>query len=133
MMYYPEQSEDEIAGDVQDDNLDLLLERHMREMKRVYNYIRGKKKRNEMEICILNLFQKFYDQAGFAHMYISEINYNELKEQCISQRRVYHGSYNYHNIIFSEQQIITTNFDKADIGIQIVDLYDFLRKILETD
>lgn len=123
--------EEEQSEEGQDDNLEVLIERHMREMKRVYNYIRGKKKRNEMEICILNLFQKFYDQAGFAHMYISEINYNNLCEQCREQRRVYHGSYNYHNILFGEQQIITTNFDKADVGVQIVDLYDFLRKIME--
>jgi CotS family spore coat protein len=131
IMFYPKQEEDEMAGEFQDNNLDVLLERHMREMKRVYNYIRSKKKRNEMEICILNLFQKFYDQAGFAHMYISEINYDDLKKQCIEQRRVCHGSYNYHNIIFDEQHIVTTNFEKADIGIQIVDLYDFLRKIME--
>lgn len=130
IMRYPKDGE-ELSEESRDDNLEVLLERHMREMKRVYNYIRGKKKRNEMEICILNLFQKFYDQAGFAHMYISEINYNDLCEQCKEQRRVYHGSYNYHNILFGEPQIITTNFDKADIGVQIVDLYDFLRKIME--
>ena len=130
MMRCPETG-DELPEDVQEDNLQVLLERHMREMKRVYNYIRGKKKRNEMEICILNLFQKFYDQAGFAHMYISEINYSELCRQCINEKRVFHGSYNYHNIIFYEQQIVTTNFERADIGIQIVDLYDFLRKIME--
>ena len=59
MMHYPDEEDGDIAEGVQGDNLDLLLERHMREMKRVYNYIRGKKKRNEMEICILNLFQKF--------------------------------------------------------------------------
>lgn len=129
VMHYP--AEAEIEEDLQDDNLEILLERHMREMKRVYNYIRGKKKRNEMEICILNLFQKFYDQAGFAHMYISEINYESLRNQCMEERRVFHGSYNYHNILFGEQQIATTNFEKADIGIQIVDLYDFLRKIME--
>lgn len=129
MMHYP--AEADLEEDLQEDNLQILLERHMREMKRVYNYIRGKKKRNEMEICILNLFQKFYDQAGFAHMYISEINYENLRSQCVEQRRVFHGSYNYHNILFGEQQIATTNFEKADIGIQIVDLYDFLRKIME--
>ncbi len=84
-----------------------------------------------MEICILNLFQKFYDQAGFANMYISEIDYHSLFAQCIRERRVYHGSYNYHNIIFQENQVITTNFDRADMGIQIVDLYDFMRKIME--
>lgn len=129
IMCYPKEAD--LSEDLQEDNLEILLERHMREMKRVYNYIRSKKKRNEMEICILNLFQKFYDQAGFAKMYISEINYNDLREQCGKERRVYHGSYNYHNILFGEQQIITTNFEKADIGVQIVDLYDFLRKIME--
>ena len=129
-MCFPKESE-VLPEEEPDDNLEVLLERHMREMKRVYNYIRGKKKRNEMEICILNLFQKFYDQAGFAHMYISEINYNDLRKRCFEERRVFHGSYNYHNILFGEHQIITTNFEKADIGIQIVDLYDFLRKIME--
>ena len=104
--------EDEITSDK---DLQVLLERHMREMKRVYNYIRGKKKRNEMEICILNLFQKFYDQAGFANMYIDEIDYHSLFSQCIRERRVYHGSYNYHNIIFQEKQIITTNFEEGQI------------------
>lgn len=123
--------ENTVSEEEQDDNLEILLERHMREMKRVYNYIRGKKKRNEMEICILNLFQRFYDQAGFAHMYIAEINYKELRERCRQQKRVYHGSYNYHNILFGEQHIITTNFEKSGIGVQIVDLYDFLRKIME--
>lgn len=129
IMFYS--GESSVSEEEQDDDLEILLERHMREMKRVYNYIRGKKKRNEMEICILNLFQRFYDQAGFAHMYIAEINYKELREQCRQQKRVYHGSYNYHNILFGEQDIITTNFEKSGIGVQIVDLYDFLRKIME--
>lgn len=131
MMHYPAGEEEVEPEELQEDNLEVLIERHTREMKRVYNYIRSKKKRNEMEICILNLFQKFYDQAGFAHMYISEINYEGLREQCLEQRRVYHGSYNYHNIIFGEQRIVTTNFERAGIGVQIVDLYDFLRKIME--
>ena len=133
LMRCPERGSEELWEDeaVSEKDLEILLERHMREMKRVYNYIRGKKKRNEMEICILNLFQKFYDQAGFANMYISEIDYHSLFAQCIRERRVYHGSYNYHNIIFQENQVITTNFDRADMGIQIVDLYDFMRKIME--
>lgn len=133
MMHCPENGTDEIWEEeiTAEKDLEVLLVRHMREMKRVYNYVRSKKKRNEMEICILNLFQKFYDQAGFANMYISEIDYQSLLCQCMKEKRVYHGSYNYHNIIFQEKQIITTNFDKADTGIQIVDLYDFLRKIME--
>jgi len=133
MMLCPETDMGGLAekGIASDKDLQVLLERHMREMKRVYNYIRGKKKKNDMEICILKLFQKFYDQAGFANMYLSEIGYPALYRSCREQGRVYHGSYNYHNILFQEKQIITTNFDKADAGIQIVDFYDFLRKIME--
>ena len=132
-MICPENSTDEWCDEeiTSEKDLQILLERHTREMKRVYNYIRSKKKKNEMEICILNLFQRFYDQAGFANVYISEIDYHSLLSECIHKRKVYHGSYNYHNILFQERQIVTTNFDKADVGIQIVDFYDFLRKILE--
>lgn len=124
---------DEIEGEAAavERDLQILLERHTREMKRVYNYIRSKKRKNEMEICILNLFQRFYDQAGFANVYLSEIDYHSLLAEAAEEKRVYHGSYTYHNILFREGQIITTNFDKADVGIQIVDFYDFLRKILE--
>lgn len=105
--------------------------RHMREMKRVYNYIRTKKQRNEMELCILNLFPQYYEQAGEAIAVLENEQYQELQHKCIDEGRVYHGSYNYHNIIFTEHGIATVNFEKAEYGLQIMDLYSFLRKVLE--
>ena len=42
-----------------------------------------------------------------------------------------HGSYNYHNIIFSNGNTAVTNFDKYKNECQISDLYQFMRKILE--
>ena len=107
------------------------MERHIREMKRVYNYIRNKKQRNEMELCILQLFPEFYEQAGSVQEYFSKIDCDSLWQNCIHQGRVYHGNYNYHNVLFQEKQIVTTNFEGAGLGIQITDLYDFLRKIME--
>lgn len=108
-----------------------VLERHSREMKRVYNYIRSKRKKNEMEICILNQFKKYYEQAREAEGCLKEIGIEELQEQCVRQRKVCHGSYNYHNILFGEKELVTTNFENASVGIQVMDLYDFLRKIME--
>jgi Ser/Thr protein kinase RdoA (MazF antagonist) len=49
----------------------------------------------------------------------------------VQQGRVCHGSYTYHNLLFYGSRTITTNFDKAEVGIQIRDLYDFLRKVME--
>ena len=123
--------EDENAWTPEGESITATMERHVREMKRVYNYIRSKKKRNEMEICILKLFSGFYEQASSVQEHLSRIDYDRLQKDCIAQGRVFHGNYNYHNILFQEQQIITTNFEGAGLGIQIIDLYDFLRKIME--
>lgn len=114
-----------------DKNISEIIERHIREMKRVHNYIRNKRKRNEMEICILKLYPEFYEQASCVQNYFSEVDCIELQKKCITERRVYHGNYNYHNILFQEQQLVTTNFEGASMGVQIIDLYDFLRKIME--
>lgn len=108
-----------------------LFMRRSREMRRVYNYIRHKKKKNEMEICILNLFPEFSDQAGEAEEELKCIDYKTLLGSQLEEGKIFHGSYNYHNILFDGQQIITTNFEKSAFGIQIMDLYGFLRKFLE--
>lgn len=42
-----------------------------------------------------------------------------------------HGSYSYHNVLFVGKDLAVTNFDRAEIGIQVRDLYDFLRKVME--
>lgn len=115
----------------QKESLKTEMDRHNKELKRVRSYIRGKKQKNEMEICLLNSFDIFYQQACMALTILQESGYEDLWERTLEQRRVCHGSYTYHNVLFAEQGIVTTNFDKAEIGIQIRDLYDFLRKVME--
>ncbi len=108
-----------------------LFLRHNREIKKVYSYIRTKRQKNEMEICILNSYQNFFEQGKRAEEFLKESGYDKLFNNTITEGRVKHGSYNYHNIILSGDHVITTNFEKADIGFQITDLYDFIRKVME--
>jgi len=105
--------------------------RHNREMKKAYNYIREKRQKNEMEICLLNSYQDFATQGNLAEEFLKESGYDRLCQVTIDEGRVLHGSYNYHNIMLSGNQVITTNFEKADVGLQIIDLYGFLRKAME--
>ena len=84
-----------------------------------------------MEICLLNCFEPFYQQACMAQRLLQDSEYDRLWMETVEQGRVCHGSYNYHNILLADKKIITTNFDRAEIGIQIRDLYDFLRKVME--
>lgn len=116
---------------IQKESIQQEMERHNKEMKRVRSYIRGKKQKNEMEICLLEAFDIFYGQACLAQSLLQECGYEALWQKTLAKGLVRHGSYTYHNVLFMEKDIATTNFDKAEIGIQIRDLYDLLRKTME--
>jgi CotS family spore coat protein len=112
-------------------NLIKVFEKHNRELKRVRSYIREKKQKNEFEICILNSFNEFYEQAEGAISLLREINYTQMTESAKRQGSVFHGGYTYHNVLLNKESIATTNFEKSAVGIQILDLYYFLRKSME--
>lgn len=107
------------------------MEKHTRELKRVQSYLKERRKRNEFEICFLSCYEEFYGQAVKAFHMLEGISYQSLVDQAIEQKKMCHGSYNYHNILFVKDGIATTNFNKVHLGIQIYDFYEFLRKIME--
>lgn len=112
-------------------NLLEVFEKHNRELKRVRGYIRDKKQKNEFEVCILNSFDEFYCQAEEATKMLKESTYVKQLEEHKQNKTTCHGNYTYHNVIFTKTGIASTNFDKAEIGIQVLDLYFFLRKAME--
>lgn len=116
---------------VQKEGIKEEMGRHNKELKRVRSYIRAKKQKNEMEICLLDSFDIFYGQACLAQTLLQESGCESLWERTLQEGRICHGSYNYHNLLLGQEEIATTNFDKAEIGIQVRDLYDFLRKVME--
>ena len=126
-------SEEDIQPPVKTNKLDIetLFMRHNKEIKKVHGYIREKRQKNEMEICLLNSYKNFSEQGIMAEEFLKESGYNCLCRESVKQGRVLHGSYNYHNIMLAGEQVITTNFEKADIGLQVIDLYGFIRKVME--
>lgn len=112
-------------------NLFQLLEKHNRELKRVRSYIRDKKVKNEFELCFSNLYDNFYEQGCMAIDILKQSSYDIMLEKANSLSQICHGNYTYHNVIFLQDGVATTNFDKASIGVQISDLYHFLRKAME--
>ena len=117
--------------------------------------------KNEFEILYLNFYEEFYEQGLEATELLRCSAYNKVLEDSVRQKIVCHGNYTYHNIIMlsnkkeavtktyippgwinqqplsvaavsSESNMIaTTNFDKSHIGLQITDLYQFIRKAME--
>jgi Ser/Thr protein kinase RdoA (MazF antagonist) len=151
-----EQLEHNIAPDLME-----TFEKRNRELKRVKAYIREKRQKNAFEMSYLNYYESFYEQGLSAAKYLSTSAYARLVEEAVKERRVCHGNYTYHNIIVlrnkaeimskvyvppgwinrqpltvaelgsAESSLATTNFEKSYIGLQIFDLYQFIRKVME--
>lgn len=102
-----------------------------REMKKAWNFIRGRRRKNEFESCFLNHFSLFFEQAQEAERNLSQSAYGEMYETAREQGLICHGDYNQHQILNTRKGMATTNFKKCRYDVQTGDLYQFLRKILE--
>lgn len=113
---------------VQDDTLLLENEKHTRELRKVRNYVYGRKKKNDFERKFMQSYEMFYQEAE----QVLKLQRHELKEP--GTEEVYgicHGDYNQHNVIFNRQGIVVINFEKATYDVQAGDLGNFMRKIME--
>lgn len=108
-----------------------VFEKHNRELKRVKTYIIDKKQRNEFEVRFLSVYDRFFHQAMDAFDILKEMSFQQIRLMAETRGTIVHGSYTYHNILLTANGIATTNFEKADVGVQVFDLYYFLRKVME--
>ncbi len=133
-----------------EENLHKIFDKRIRELRRVRSYIRGRRKKHEFELCFLDCYDNLFKQAIRASKLLKESQYSSLLEHAIANGHVCHGNYTYHNLKIIDKkskkqdyrtskknyrtfdkEVITTNFDKAIIGVQIQDLYHLIRKTME--
>lgn len=105
--------------------------RHNREMKKVRTFIRDRVGKGDFELAFLKHFDAMYTQADHALEELKASNYEELYNESIKSCKIIHGDYNYHNVLMTYSGMATTNFEHAQMNLQIVDLYYFLRKVME--
>lgn len=130
-------------------NLVEMFEKRTRELKRVKTYIRERKQKNSFEVTYLSVCEAFYQDALQATTLLQESSYEDLLSTASKEGSVCHGNYTYHNVLVlnqslanealchaaeikgCERMVATTNFEKASIGLQVTDLYQFMRKTME--
>ncbi len=105
--------------------------RHNREMKKVRNYIRKRVSKGNFEFLYLENFEKMFCLAEKITEKLKGFECAELYEKSIEQKTLVHGDYNYHNILFTAEGAVVTNFEHVRIDVQVHDLYYFMRKVLE--
>jgi len=107
------------------------FERRNRELKKVRSYIRGRQQKGSFELCFLDSFSLFFEQALESAECLSQSEYPLLYQKSLEKGLLCHGEYNQHNILIFREEIATTNFNRCKYDVQTGDLYQFLRKILE--
>lgn len=112
-------------------NLELELQRHTREMKKVQSFIRKKQRKNAFESGYLEIIPKFLEQAQEITVGMGESGYEVLRNQAIERGQICHGEYTQHNVLFDRSKLLITNLERANLDLQCMDVSLFLRKIME--
>ena len=107
------------------------FEKHNKELKRTRNFIRKKRNKNEFELLVLSEYDRYYEDGVKVYEMSEEKELLNFIKSAVESGRLVHGAYNYHNVMFEKDTCIITNFEKTKCGVQIRDLYDFTRKVLE--
>lgn len=110
---------------------DMLEEcrKHNRELRKIRKYVQNKKRKNEFEERMAQSISRFLEKGEEAVEELEKSEFQQLWKQ--SAGCVCHGECNQHNILFTEKGIAFTGFEHWHYGVQIEDLAQFMRKILE--
>ena len=99
------------------------LEKHNREMKRARNFIRTRQKKGEFELLYLQCAETIFQNGADALELLKASGSEKLYQQAVE--------YVHHNILLQRQETALVNFSRFEINVQMNDVSQFLRKIME--
>ncbi len=112
-------------------SLEQEYEGRLRELRRVMAYLRRKKKKNAYERSIEATIAGVIDQGKWALEALHSSPYEEMYQTCLREGRLCHGRYHYHNVRFAGEQPVITGLEHCCIQVPLVDIYQFMRKVME--
>ncbi|MCR5792510.1 MAG: CotS family spore coat protein [Lachnospiraceae bacterium] len=106
-------------------------EKHNRELRKMKNYLKSKRQKNLFEQELLEAFEIYFGQAEEALDRLKKSGYQEMAGAALENGSICHGSFSYHNALLADGDIAIVNFEHAHLGLQLMDLYYFMRKVME--
>jgi CotS family spore coat protein len=106
-------------------SLPAVYEKHERELIKIKNYVKSRKRKNEFEMKFQKEYPHFTAQARRSV---------ELLAECGQEnpgRTLCHGDFNQHNVVRTGQGWQIINFEQVNCSCPISDLSNFLRKMME--
>lgn len=112
-------------------NLTKVYDKHNKELKMIGNYLKGKRRKNDFELLAAADCQTFLEEGLETVGIIDESGYDEEYESAVKSGHLCHGDFNYHNIFVKKQDGYICGFEQSRVDIKLIDLYDFMRKLME--
>ncbi|MEF9938544.1 MAG: spore coat protein CotS [Clostridium sp.] len=103
------------------------MDRHNKELRRTRNFISGKRRKSDFELCVMANFPIFCEQALEAQAGMKRIE----EEHQIPAHYLCHGELNQHHVLMNSEYTAIIEFNKMHLGVQAADLYHFIRKAME--
>ena len=101
------------------------------ELKKVRSFIRKKNTKGEFERQFLQDFSFYFEQAQEAQRQMEQIFGEKGAQEGRWKGSVCHGDYDHHHVLITGSDMATTDFACCRFDFQVIDLYRFMRKILE--
>ena len=105
--------------------------RHNQEFGKIRKFIRSQSTKQEFECIYLKNYEAMYRCAEHVSEQLERSAYDNLYKESIQSKALTHGDYNYHNVLMTPEGVATVNFESFRMDIQVSDLYNFLRKVME--
>ncbi|MCD8119203.1 MAG: hypothetical protein LUE29_06980 [Lachnospiraceae bacterium] len=162
------------------ENLPVIFEKRIRELRRARNYLRGRRRKTDYESELLRHADYYISCGEKALRRLEASRYESLRESAMENGTIVHGAYHYHNILIlssgqeasagvregaesretaspksreaatpesraaatrlsgrqrssqgARSVAVAVNFERMAVGLQVTDVYDYIRKILE--
>lgn len=99
--------------------------RHNRELVKVKNYVRSKKKKNEFEMKFQEQYPHYMENAKHVMEQLETIR---IPVEC---QMLCHGDYNQHNAVRTDAGFRMVHFEYMNYRDAVTDMANFMRKMLE--
>ena len=134
-------------GFSQEDTLLKEYTRHNAELRRARNFVRKVRHKSELELVMMGSFAQYYEQALEAQRLLEQwargtqssleknVDRWTAEHDLNSSEEVSgflcHGEYSHHHILYDGEFAMVTDFMAMTRGVQVSDLYYFMRKAME--
>ena len=106
-------------------------DKHNKELKMIRNYLSGRKTKTDFELLAFRECNNYLEEGLDAMGRLKNSDYELRFEQAVNENKLCHGDFNYHNIYTDGSRYLITGFSQMRKDLYIVDLYNFMRKLME--